>query len=136
MGIAYQIPLCQAGFGQVWLFECGNESMFLNMLKERLRDLFCQNWFSHFENSDRFALCNCHRSCLDGEEFVDLILTDAYGCALAIFRMGVSPINALNFRYTNTEQRSCPFCSDKKNDIFNVATFLFFSFKLRHSLLE
>ena len=31
-----RLLLCRAGFGRVWLYECGNESVFLKMLQGRL----------------------------------------------------------------------------------------------------
>ena len=112
-----KLILCRAGFGHVWLYGCGDEGAFIKILKQRLCDCFLQNWHSHLDSSERFVLYNSFKSCLEREKYVDLISYNVYRCALARFRMGVSPLNAHKYRFASTDDaRKCPFCTDQLED--------------------
>jgi hypothetical protein len=104
--------LCCNGFGIVWLCgEVGNEKEFLSMFKLRLRDCFCQEWFSHLENSTHFQLYNCFKTCLEREKYVDSLASNNYLKTLVRFRLGVSEINAHRHRFSAIHnKRFCPFC--------------------------
>jgi len=114
--------LCCSGFGYVWLFGgVGNEKQFISDLKLRLRDCFCQEWFSHLENSTHFELYNSFKTCLEREKYVNLMHTSNYSKTLARFRIGVSEINAHRFRFSKQPRKQlCPFCPQAIEDEIHV----------------
>ena len=51
--------LCNLGFNHVWLSQdVGNEKLFINSVKQRVRDIFIQNWYSRLNNSTRALFYN------------------------------------------------------------------------------
>ena len=71
--LCIKLLLCQAGFGRVWLYGCGNESMFLKMLKEtgKTLRLLLSQLVQSSKNSDRFALYSSYKSCLECEKYIN-----------------------------------------------------------------
>ena len=115
--------LCQNGFGIVWMSkEVGNEKVFLNILKERLRDCFIQGWHSKMSASDKFTCFYSFKSFIQPERFLsDNNLGRKYRNALVKFRLGVSEINCHKYRFSlNRNKLFCPFCSSVKEDEFHV----------------
>ena len=114
--------LCKCDYGFVWLFGgVGDEKLFLRDFKERLRQNFTQDWFSHLSQSTRFEMYHCFKSVIGREEYLDLIKVNIYRTALARFRLGMSPFNAHRLRYSLSEaNRACPFCPDKVEDEAHV----------------
>ena len=91
--------------------EVGNEKKFIAEFKSRLRDCFCQEWFSHLDNSTHFQLYSCFKTCLEREKYVNWIHASNYLKTLARFRLGVSEINAHRYRFADqSSKRLCPFC--------------------------
>ena len=46
--------LCSLGFQDVWMFQTvGDINLFLSIVKQRLRDQFCQNWEARLNDSSR-----------------------------------------------------------------------------------
>ena len=62
--------LCKCDYGFVWLFGgVGDEKLFLRDFKERLRQNFTQDWFSHLSQSTRFEMYHCFKSVIGREEY-------------------------------------------------------------------
>jgi len=114
--------LCLNGFSYVWTFgSVGNENTFITEFKKRLKDVFCQEWFSYFESKCDRRLYSEDKCCLERERYIDIITFNTYRVALARFRIGVSEINFHKFRYASIdEKRNCPFCKNVLEDEVHV----------------
>ena len=114
--------LCKCDYGFVWLFGgVGDEKLFLRDFKERLRQNFTQDCFSHLSQSTRFEMYHCFKSVIGREEYLDLIKVNVYRTALARFRLGMSPFNTHRLCYSLSEANcACPFCPDKVEDEAHV----------------
>ena len=114
--------LCKCDYGFVWLFGgVGDEKPFLRDFKERLRQNFTQDWFSHLSQSTCFEMYHCFKSVIGREEYLDLNKVHIYRTALARCRLGMSPFNAHRLRYSLSEaNRACPFFPDKVEDEAHV----------------
>ena len=56
--------LCKCDYGFVWLFGgVGDEKLSLRDFKERLRQNFTQDWFSHLSQSTRLEMYHCFKKC-------------------------------------------------------------------------
>ena len=99
----------------------GDEKLFLRDFKERLRQNFTQDWFSHLSQSTRFEMYHCFKSVIGREEYLDLIKANIYRTALTRFRLGMSPFNAHRLRYSlSVANCACPFCPHKAEDEAHV----------------
>ena len=103
--------LCKCDYGCGYFSGgVGDEKLFLRDFKERLRQNFTQDWFSHLSQSTRFEMYHCFKSVIGREEYLDLIKVNIYRTALA-------PFNVHRLRYSLSEaNRACPFCPDKAED--------------------
>ena len=66
MSSLYCANVAMALFGGV-----GDEKLFLRDFKERLRQNFTQDWFSHLSQSTRFEMYHCFKSVIGREEYLD-----------------------------------------------------------------
>ena len=114
--------LCSNGFGFVWMHGgVGDEKQFIISFRERLKNCFCQKWFSHLATSERFALYNSFKDLFQCERYLDVIHSRIYKTALTRLRCGVSRFNAHRMRFTTSyNERSCPFCANIVEDEHHI----------------
>ena len=97
--------------------EVGDEGLFLQIFKERLKDCFYQRWWTHISNSERFDLYHCFKSTLQCERYLGCMQSRIYKTALARFRFGVSRINCHRLHFSAAfDLRNCPFCTTSTED--------------------
>ena len=105
--------LCENGFGVVWMNGgVENENYVLSEIKERLTDIFLQNWNSKMTNNEHWQLYHSFKSFVTPEYYLSSRAFDfKLRSCLAQFRCGVSRINTHRYRYyTNESLKMCPFC--------------------------
>jgi hypothetical protein len=112
--------LCESGFGFVWLQQgVGNDKMFLRLFKERLIDMFIQEWSGTIRDSDRYYSYRSFKTLFEKEKY--LLCEDDYcfRVALSQTRFGTLPLNNNIFRYSDrVEDKFCFFCKTKiENEI-------------------
>ena len=102
------------GFGYVWLAQgVTRENCFLRMFKQRLTDVFRQDWMAGINSSDRFTQYRKFKSVLEPEKYLDSIRQKCFRDALIRFRLGISDINVHKNRYKASDLptgNDCPFC--------------------------
>ena len=109
-----KLVLCNNGFEQVWLFGCGNVKPFIKELEERLCSSFCHRWYNHLDTSERLSVYNSYKHCFQREGYVNVLWMEVYSNCLAQFRMGVSQINLHRYRFSTTDNTTCPFCANQQ----------------------
>ena len=101
------------GFGYVWLAQgVARENCFLRMFKQRLTDVFRQDWMASINSSDHFTQYCKFKSVLEPEKYLDSIRLKCFRDALIRFRLGISDINVHKNRYKASDLpvgNDCPF---------------------------
>ena len=90
--------------------------MFLNQLRDRLRDCFKQNLHAKISESTFLKCYSGYKSYFQPENYLNNVMFDRrHKQALTRFRMGVSEINAHRFRFNpNRDLLMCQFCKNKE----------------------
>ena len=105
--------LFQNGFGIAWISgQVGNEKMFLNMVKERLKDCYIQGWSSKILNSEHLNVYSGFKSIFMPELYLyNSYLHKSLRNILTKFRCGVSEINSHRHKFSkNVNIMHCPLC--------------------------
>ena len=109
-----RLVLQSLGFGYVWLAQgVTRENCFLRMFKQRLTDVFRQDWMAGINSSDRFIHYRKFKSVLEPEKYLDSIRQKCFRDALIGFRLGISDINVHKNRYKASDLptgNGFPFC--------------------------
>ena len=96
--------LYSAGFGLVWEEQgVGNEREFLNIFKKRLIDMFRQKWTAKLRGSDRYKVYRTFKFYFVSENYWSCIRIRKVRDTLVRFRLGVSEIWTLEYRYRRGE---------------------------------
>lgn len=116
--------LSRAGFYLVWLNQGVQDyGRFLLILKQRLKDVFIQEWDEVLRDKERYNLYRVCQSNFRKAPYLDKITVYCFRVALAQIRMGVLPINNnLNRFKENLREAMCPWCSTQ---VENESHFLF-----------
>ena len=83
------------------------------MFKQRLTDVFRQDWMAGINSSERFTQYRKFKSVLEPEKYLDSIRQKCFRDALIRFRLGISDINVHKNRYKASDLptgNDCPFC--------------------------
>ena len=82
------------------------------MFKQRLTDVFRQDWMAGIKSNDRFTLYRKFKSVLEPEKYLDSIRQKCFRDALAGLRLGISDINVYKNRYKASDLvgNDCLFC--------------------------
>ena len=105
--------LCENGFGIAWTFkQVGDEKMFLNMVKQRLRDCYIQGWTSKIINSEHLSGYAGFKSIFIPESYLNNPnLYKSMRNVLIKFRCGVSELNSHRFKFArDINVTHCPLC--------------------------
>ena len=88
------------GFGYVWLVQgVARENCVLRMFKQRLTDVFWQDWMAGINSIDRFTQYRKFKSVLEPDKYLDSIRQKCFRDALIRFRLGISDINVHKNRH-------------------------------------
>ena len=116
--------LCENGFAIVWMFEhVTNEKVFLKSLKNRLIDIFKQNWTAKMIESDHLSFFFSFKSLITPEKFLNIPTYDnSLRHNLVKLRCSVSNLNAHRYKYYKNEcLLICPFCPNSvENEMHSV----------------
>lgn len=106
--------LCKTGFQYVWLQQgVGNVNSFIRVFKQRLIDMFIQEWSETIEERQRYETYRSFKSLFAGEQYINDISVYCFRVAMAQFRLGVLPINNNMSRYNDIPaSKNCVFCVD------------------------
>ena len=91
--------LFKLGFGIVWVEQSvGNEKQFLSEVKQRMIDIFMQEWHNSIMTKDIFRNYRLFKNTFGKETYLDDINDKRFRNSLAKLRLGVLPIGSPAFR--------------------------------------
>ena len=104
--------LSNTGFYFVWLYQgTGNIEMFLQTLKQRLIDMYKQDWNGTIRDSDRYEDYRQYKSLLEPEKYLTMIDNRPKKIAFTMARTNMLPINANLYRHKGTDSdKDCLIC--------------------------
>ena len=105
--------LCKTGFYFVWLQQgVGDVKSFLYVFKQRLLDMFTQEWTSDIRDKERYEMYRSFKVMFGAEKyFIDIY---CFKVVLTQFRLGVLPINSNMYRYSDCPtNKNCVFCQNQ-----------------------
>ena len=114
--------LCLTGFNFVWQQQAvGNVKLFLYEFKQRLVDMYIQEWAGTIRDKERFEYYRNFKSVFAKECYILNVDTYCFRVAISQVRLTALPINNNIHRYSNNDQhRNCPFCKTKVEDELHV----------------
>ncbi|MCG8046233.1 MAG: reverse transcriptase family protein, partial [Candidatus Thiodiazotropha endolucinida] len=107
--------LCRLGFGEVWDYQgVGNISAFLKQFKQRVRDIFVQEWHSRLETSSR-ARCYITFSNFQYKTYLSELKINKYRKSLSRLRLSSHRLEVEVGRWVKPnkvpyENRKCKVC--------------------------
>ena len=113
------------GFGYVWLSQfVYDHDSFINIFKQRLIDMFTQNWICTLEGSSRYTLYREYKYTFGAEKYLSQQIPFKFRKVLIKFRAGLLNLNINEGRWKNIvlPERICPLCN---SDIENEFHFLY-----------
>ena len=94
-----------------------NEKTFLRSLKQRLRDIYQQEWCEKLSSSDRFAFYRSFKSLLHCEYYLSDIDIKKFRDAFIRFRLGCNDLRVnIKARDKNFVDTTCPFCEEIEDE--------------------
>ena len=110
--------LSTAGFHSVWLSQgVGNVKSFLRAFKQRLIDIYTQDWFSAMRNKERYELYTSFKLIFETEKYFTNVDIYCFRVALSQLRMGVLPLNNNLHRFSESPvKKQCVFCKNITED--------------------
>jgi hypothetical protein len=110
--------LCQTGFMYVWLFQgAGDELSFLRLFKNRLIDMFVQEWTETMRGSERHQQYFQMKGTFERETYLCDIDRFYFRSCVSKARCSMLPLNGnLNRFSDNFYCKLCPFCKTKIED--------------------
>ena len=110
--------LSRNGFAYVW--QSGgsvNEKTFLRSLKQRLRDIFQQEWCEILHSSTRYTLYRSFKSLLHCEAYLSDINIKKFRDAFIRFRLGCNGLRVnVRSRDKSSDDMMCPFCDEEESE--------------------
>jgi hypothetical protein len=110
--------LSKAGFLFVWLNQgAENKKVFLSTLKQRLIDMYLQEWNATIRVKERYSLFSSLVKNFGCSDYVFYIDIHCFKEVITQLRCGVLPINCNVHRYSeHFQDKTCPFCNDAEED--------------------
>ena len=106
--------LSRLGFMAVWESQgVGNIETFLSVCKQRVRDVFTQNWHSRLENSTR-ARCYITLASFQYQKYLDILNIGKYRKSLSRLRLSSHRLEVGRWAKPNKvpyENRKCKICN-------------------------
>ena len=113
--------LFEYGFGYAWIEnEVGNSNYFLNLFKQRIKDISIQNWHQSITSSSKATHYKHFKSNLDVEKYLSIDLNFVSRKTLANFRCSSHNLLIEKGRHLNIEReyRFCPSCLER--NVFTI----------------
>ena len=66
-------PLCKTGLYFVWLQSVGDVKSFLYVFKQRLLDMFTQEWTANIRDKERYEKCRSSKFMFEAESYLSVI---------------------------------------------------------------
>jgi hypothetical protein len=116
--------LGETGFYIVWLQQgVGDIKQFLKEFKQRLIDMFIQEWQGTIRDRERYSPYNLFKVIFEREKYLTNVDIYCFRVALSQARFDVLPLNCNTHRYNENENtKCCPFCPN----ILETVSHLFF----------
>jgi len=115
-----KLTLFQSGFGHVWVQQgVGDEKCFVILFKQRLVDMYRQDWNSALNDSARYDVYKMFKQGLYLEDYMDCVKILKFRDSLIRVRLGISNLRVHKNRYAKADQQpdnSCPFCPNAVDD--------------------
>ena len=110
--------LCKTGFGDVWYFQgVGNEKVFLKIFKQRVIDMYVQEWTEAVTNSERHEKYFQMKQTFDRENYLCNIDRFYFRSCFSKARFGMLPLKGnLNRFEKDFKSKVCPFCKNVLED--------------------
>ena len=126
-----QSILENSGFSEVWMAQgVIYRHSFLKQLKNRLIDIFKQDWYMNLRVSDRYVTYRQIKSDFEQENYIKWLDIGKYRQSMARLRIGACDLN-INKRYTlESPTLTCPFCKVPETEMH------FLLFCPKHQLLR
>ena len=126
--------LCETGFSFVWLQQgVGDVRCFLQLFKERLIDMFIQEWSGSLRDKERYENYRSFKTVFEKEKYIAGINVYCFRVAVSQIRLGVLPLNNNLKRFSDLPtDRNCICCTTKIEDEHHFL----FECKLYHDLRE
>jgi hypothetical protein len=104
--------LSNCGFYHVWLNQgVGNVKAFMSLFRQRLIDVFLQEWSATIRDRDRYSTYRTFQSIFIAPAYMKHVNIYCFRVALTQIRVGVLPINCNLFRFSENEiEKLCPYC--------------------------
>ena len=104
--------LDEIGMTDIWLNQ-STSPIYFNVIKERIADIFKQNWYSGLCNSNRLSFYNLYKNSFCLEPYLELIDVNKFRVALTKFKLSSHDLAIEKGRYTNIarEERLCQHCT-------------------------
>jgi len=113
---AYHVKclLEECGLSFIWQNQFNNEVNF-NIIKQRILDIYCQQWYSEINNSRRLEAYCLFKQSFKFESYLDFITEPKYRIALTRFRTSSHDLAIETGRYDNLnrEDRRCNNCNSR-----------------------
>jgi hypothetical protein len=115
---------CLTGFNFVWLQQgVGDVKAFLIVFKQRLIDMFIQEWTGTIRDRNRYDIYRTFKTVFEKEKYILDMDTYCFRVAVTQLRFNVLPLNNNMHRYCESDHKKfCPFCNDQNE---NEQHFLF-----------
>lgn len=110
--------LFRTGFGFVWMNQ-GVQDIggFLKVVKQRLLDMFMQEWSSTIRNKERYIMYSIIKDDFGKAAYIQDVSIYCFRVAMSQIRFGVLPINNNMNRYgENPRSSMCHFCQNQIED--------------------
>ena len=106
--------LCKAGFMQVWINQgVDNTKVFLSHFKQRLVDIYLQEWMSSVRGKERYDLYRSVQTDFGDINYFKCVTIYCLRVALTQIRLGVLPIRINTERFSqNPDAKFCLFCKN------------------------
>lgn len=117
--------LFSLGFGYAWINQgVGCEKVFLSLLKQRLIDVYIQEWNGSITTKDMYENYRMFKLTFVREDYFDYMDIKCFRDCLVKLRLGILPINgsAFNCKIGSSENNRCNFC---RNVIESESHFVF-----------
>ena len=126
--------LGRAGFHQVWLNQgIDDVKTFIRQFKQRLVDMYMQEWSASIRDSERYILYRSLQSDFGVGSYFKYLDIYCFRVAFTQARLGSLPINNNMMRFCeNPSAKFCPVCQNVNEDEFH----LFFVCPLYNDLRE
>ena len=116
--------LCLTGFNIVWLQQgVGDVKAFLRIFKQRLVDMFIQEWSGTIRDRDRYDVYRTFKTVFEKEKYISDMDSFYFRVAISQVRLNALPLNNNIHRYSTIPLKKC--CQFCKNIIENEHHFLF-----------